>query len=135
MLFRSFAAVLAWVGPDGTVDRAFVEETVCLGSPLRGATWIEGVRLLDPATELRVTRHDVSTRRYWRWEALPEPGTVRVADPVTEAYERWREVIAKDAPHVLLFFDVGMDPGVSALAANRLAPVQCMSIAHPVTTG
>jgi asparagine synthase (glutamine-hydrolysing) len=88
-----FAAVLAWIGPAATVDRAFIEETTCLGSPLRGATWVQGVRLLDPATERRVTLDGVSAHRYWRWETLPEPGAVRVVDPAAEAYERWREVI------------------------------------------
>lgn len=89
-----FAAVLAWMGPAAAVDRRFVEETVCLGAPLRGATWVQGVRLLDPATELRVTRDGVSTCRHWHWESLPEAGTIRVDDPVAETYERWREVLA-----------------------------------------
>jgi len=49
--------------------------------------------------------------------------------------ERWRELIVADAPHVLLYPDINMDPASAALAALRLAPVQCMSLGHPDTSG
>ena len=48
---------------------------------------------------------------------------------------RWREEILADAPHVLIYPDIGMDPGAGQLAAHRLAPVQCMSFGHPNTSG
>jgi protein O-GlcNAc transferase len=47
----------------------------------------------------------------------------------------WRETIAADAPHVLLYPEINMDPATAALAALRLAPVQCMSWGHPETSG
>ncbi len=49
--------------------------------------------------------------------------------------DQWRDEIAKDAPHVLIYPDIGMDPGAAQLAAHRLAPVQCMSWGHPNTSG
>jgi protein O-GlcNAc transferase len=49
--------------------------------------------------------------------------------------EHWRETIAADAPHVLIYPDINMDPAAAALAALRLAPVQCMSWGHPETSG
>ncbi|MFO1061425.1 MAG: hypothetical protein U1E53_31205 [Dongiaceae bacterium] len=49
--------------------------------------------------------------------------------------ERWREEILADRPHVLLYPEIGMDPGAAWIAANRLAPVQCVSWGHPNTTG
>src|SRR5262245_50988794 len=49
--------------------------------------------------------------------------------------ERWRETIMADAPHVLLYPDINMDPAAAALAALRLAPVQAMSLGHPDTSG
>jgi predicted O-linked N-acetylglucosamine transferase (SPINDLY family) len=49
--------------------------------------------------------------------------------------ESWRERIAADAPHVLIYPEVGMDPTTPRLAAQRLAPVQCASWGHPDTTG
>jgi predicted O-linked N-acetylglucosamine transferase (SPINDLY family) len=49
--------------------------------------------------------------------------------------ERWREAIVADAPHVLLYPDINMDPASAALAALRLAPVQAMSLGHPDTSG
>jgi protein O-GlcNAc transferase len=47
----------------------------------------------------------------------------------------WREAILRDAPHVLIYPEVGMDPMVPRLAAQRLAPVQCVSWGHPETSG
>src|SRR6202022_4382812 len=47
----------------------------------------------------------------------------------------WRGEIAGDAPHVLLFPEIGMDKVSAQLAAMRLAPVQCTSWGHPVTSG
>jgi len=49
--------------------------------------------------------------------------------------ERWRAEIAKDAPHVLIYPDIGMDPRAGQLGAHRLAPVQCVTFGHPNTTG
>ncbi|MSP02881.1 MAG: tetratricopeptide repeat protein [Acetobacteraceae bacterium] len=47
----------------------------------------------------------------------------------------WREAVSEAAPHVLLYPEVGMDPMSGRLAAQRLAPVQCVAWGHPVTTG
>jgi len=49
--------------------------------------------------------------------------------------ERWRETILAGAPHVILYPEIGMDPGSIALAAQRLAPVQCNTLGHPITSG
>jgi predicted O-linked N-acetylglucosamine transferase (SPINDLY family) len=49
--------------------------------------------------------------------------------------DAWRRTILDDAPHILLFPEIGMDKVASQLAALRLAPVQCGSWGHPVTTG
>jgi protein O-GlcNAc transferase len=49
--------------------------------------------------------------------------------------DRWRQAILEDAPHVLIYPEVGMDPVSVQLAAQRLAPVQCNSWGHPDTSG
>jgi protein O-GlcNAc transferase len=49
--------------------------------------------------------------------------------------ERWREVILGDAPHVLIYPEVGMNTMSTRLAAQRLARVQCNSWGHPDTSG
>jgi protein O-GlcNAc transferase len=49
--------------------------------------------------------------------------------------DHWREQIKHDAPHVLIYPEVGMDPVAGQLAAQRLAPVQCNSWGHPETSG
>jgi protein O-GlcNAc transferase len=47
----------------------------------------------------------------------------------------WIAEIEHDAPHVLIYPELGMDSGTLRLAALRLAPVQCTSLGHPVTSG
>ncbi len=47
----------------------------------------------------------------------------------------WRSEILTDAPHVLIYPEIGMDGVPAALAALRLAPVQCNALGHPETSG
>jgi protein O-GlcNAc transferase len=47
----------------------------------------------------------------------------------------WRKTISADAPHILIYPEVGMDPVSAKLAAQRLARVQCNSFGHPNTSG
>jgi predicted O-linked N-acetylglucosamine transferase (SPINDLY family) len=47
----------------------------------------------------------------------------------------WRDAILEDAPHALIYPEIGMDKVTAQLAAQRLAPVQCVSWGHPVTSG
>ncbi|MDB5639555.1 MAG: O-linked N-acetylglucosamine transferase, family, partial [Bradyrhizobium sp.] len=49
--------------------------------------------------------------------------------------DAWRRAILEDAPHVLIFPEIGMDKVSAQLAAQRLAAVQCASWGHPVTSG
>ena len=49
--------------------------------------------------------------------------------------DAWRRTILGDAPHVLIFPEIGMDKVSAQLAAQRLAAVQCASWGHPVTSG
>lgn len=47
----------------------------------------------------------------------------------------WREAVSGAAPHVLLYPEIGMDPRAAWLAAQRLAPVQCVAWGQPETSG
>jgi protein O-GlcNAc transferase len=49
--------------------------------------------------------------------------------------DAWRRSILDDAPHILLYPEIGMDKTTAQLAAQRLASVQCCSWGHPVTSG
>jgi protein O-GlcNAc transferase len=49
--------------------------------------------------------------------------------------ERWCETIRADAPHVVIFPEIGMDAMTPRLAGLRLAPVQATSWGHPTTSG
>lgn len=53
----------------------------------------------------------------------------------TENLERLCQQILSDRLHILVFFDIGMDPRLTQIAALRLAPIQCVRWGHPITTG
>lgn len=48
---------------------------------------------------------------------------------------KWKEIIAADRPHVILYGEIGMQEDSAELAAMRLAPVQCSYLGHPQTSG
>ena len=45
------------------------------------------------------------------------------------------QAIVRDRLHVLVFLDIGMDPIMGLMGALRLAPVQCATWGHPMTSG
>ncbi len=47
----------------------------------------------------------------------------------------WRAAILADRPHVLIYPETGMDGAAFRLASMRLAPMQCVSWGHPITSG
>jgi protein O-GlcNAc transferase len=49
--------------------------------------------------------------------------------------DAWRGTILDDAPHALIYPEIGMDKLSAQLAGQRLAGVQCASWGHPVTSG
>jgi predicted O-linked N-acetylglucosamine transferase (SPINDLY family) len=49
--------------------------------------------------------------------------------------DQWRAMILDDAPDVLIYPEIGMDPVTVQLAAQRLARIQCTSWGHPETCG
>ena len=51
------------------------------------------------------------------------------------AMEDWLKRLTDDRLHILIFPEIGMDSVTPRLAAFRLAPVQCVSLGHPDTTG
>lgn len=56
-----------------------------------------------------------------------------VSEPASPS--AWREAVVAAAPHVLLYPEIGIDPLAARLAAQRLAPGQCVTWGQPETTG
>jgi len=52
-----------------------------------------------------------------------------------DALPAMASAIAADAPDVLIYPEIGMEPIIEKLAAMRLAPLQCMHWGQPVTSG
>lgn len=77
---------------------------------------------------LSVGRHDDETGRAIRQHA---EGFVALPANLAAA----RRLVAKQELDVLYYADLGMDPFTHALAFSRLAPVQCVTWGHPVTSG
>lgn len=86
-------ALVAWPGYRWTLDPAFLEETVCLGSVLGDKTWFREIRLMSPASVISLTADGCSSRRYWSWSELPPPGATSASDRVDALHERWRRAI------------------------------------------
>ncbi|MFC1491982.1 tetratricopeptide repeat protein [Nitrospinota bacterium] len=75
--------------------------------------------------------------------------TAHPGDPVFQEFQRCadefvilpdnlpsaRDIVHKSRLDVLFYSDIGMDPLTYFMAFSRLAPVQCVTWGHPVTTG
>jgi len=76
---------------------------------------------------------------------FPKPGDDEVTDYLKQGSSCWielpvdlqqaRAAIAAKQLDILVFTDIGMTPTTYFLAFSRLAPVQCVTWGHPVTTG
>ena len=75
-----------------------------------------------------------------------QPGEDEVAVRLAARADRFRRcprfrptqvaaAVREDAPDVLVYPELGMDATTFAVAALRLAPLQCAAWGHPVTTG
>ncbi len=53
----------------------------------------------------------------------------------TDELEKICQQVSIDRLHVLVFLDLGMNPLMTQIAALRLAPVQCTTWCHPITSG
>jgi protein O-GlcNAc transferase len=54
---------------------------------------------------------------------------------ITTGIEDTCRKVLSDQLHILVHLDIGMDPFSSTIAALRLAPVQCTTWGHPITSG
>ncbi len=66
-----------------------------------------------------------------RGNAAPADTTLLPEDDLAAMRER----VARERLDVMLYPDIGMEPCTYFLAFSRLAPVQCATFGHPVTTG
>ncbi len=95
--------------------------------PLRG--WMEG---LD-RTRFEVFGYYTGEIAHAQTRRAASLCTRFLQGPRTTA--EWRSEILADRPHVLIYPETGMDGASFRLAAMRLAPLQCVSWGHPVTSG
>jgi protein O-GlcNAc transferase len=95
--------------------------------PLKG--WL---KLLD-RTRFHVSGYYTSGERDAETAAAENLCDRFVQGPLS--LDDWRRTILDDAPHVLIFPEIGMDKVTAQLAGQRLAATQCCSWGHPVTSG
>jgi protein O-GlcNAc transferase len=84
-------------------------------------------------TQFRVFGYHTGTERDAQTETAAALCERFVQGPLS--LDAWRQAILRDAPHILLYPEIGMDKVTAQLAAQRLAHVQCASWGHPVTSG
>ncbi len=84
-------------------------------------------------------RFDVKVFRFTEHNDDPQANAINnSADEVVvlpKKLEKARQEIANHSLDVLFYLDIGMDQLTYFLAFSRLAPVQCVTWGHPVTTG
>ena len=80
------------------------------------------------------SRFDVSVFRFDPPDGNPLLGAARTIVLPDDLHQA-RSLIADARLDVLFYTDIGMDPTTYLLAFARLAPVQCATFGHPVTTG
>lgn len=110
----------------GFVSGHFYEHSVWK-LPVKG--WAAG---LD-RERFKVAAYSVSTRTDCETEAAR-----RIFDAFHEGLltlEALARAVRRDAPHILVYPELGMDPLCVRAACLRLAPVQCVSWGHPETSG
>jgi asparagine synthase len=81
--------LMPWLRGSDTLDREFIEETVCFGAPLDNRTWFRSVTLMEPATEISVLPTRTRPRRYWTCDETPRPTTFIAPDRIDRVHELW----------------------------------------------
>jgi len=84
------------------------------------------------ADRLDASRFEVHRFTVGRRGNAATPGTTLLVEDDLAAM---RERVARERLDVMLYPDIGMEPCTYFLAFSRLAPVQCATFGHPVTTG
>jgi predicted O-linked N-acetylglucosamine transferase (SPINDLY family) len=84
------------------------------------------------ASRLDTSRFEVHRFAFDHPDSMPVSGTTML--PVDDL-AAMRERVAAARLDVLFYTDIGMEPCTYFLAFSRLAPVQCVTFGHPVTTG
>ena len=116
-----------YAGPSGKIRVGFISRFLARGHPI-GKHYAAIMDKIDRSRfEVVALRIDASN------SASPEADTRTVAlrDDLAAA----RQAIAAERLDVLFYTDIGMEPTTYFLAFARLAPVQCVTLGHPVTTG
>jgi hypothetical protein len=104
----------------------------------RAADGLPSLQVIDPAAKLNAPPYKAVAAAKAALTVCPEVRPVAAALRVVQGrspLDAWRRTILGDAPHVLIFPEIGMDKVSAQLAAQRLAAVQCCSWGHPVTSG
>ena len=125
-------SILTLPGFPRRIERLALEEFIAYGYMLDDRTWFEDVRLLEPATILKVTQSESLQIQYWSWNDIkPLPSTVSVEEAAEEMGRLWQQVVenrvASDHTYSLTLSG-GRDSRaiLATLPENRL-PIPCLT--------
>jgi len=116
-----------YAGPDERIRIGFISRYFQPEHPMTKLFLGLSQKLDREAFDVTVFRFDP------RSTALPLADTQVTV--LSEDLAAARERIAQARLDVLFYTDIGMEPTTYFLAFSRLAPVQCVTFGHPVTTG
>ncbi len=109
----------------GFVSKFFRNHTI--------GTLTRGLMAQLSRTDFHVTAVSFGLHQDETADAIRRAADAAVAIP--EQIPMAREIVAGLDFDVLFYPDIGMDPASYTLAFSRLAPVQCVTWGHPLTTG
>jgi len=124
---------LALPGFPRELNRLALEEFLAYGYMLDDRTWFENVRVLEPASILRVAQSKRSQTPYWSWNDIkPLPSTVSVEEAAEEMGRLWQKSVnsrvASDHTYCLTLSG-GLDSRaiLAAMPENKV-PIPCVTI-------
>ncbi len=133
LLFASeIKGFLAASGFSVDVDREALLEYFTFQNFLGDRTLFDGVRLLEPATWMRVSADEVISHRWWDWrfdEPEYEPDHGEVLEELDERFGvAVRRQLVSDVP-VSAYLSGGMDSGsISAIAAQEIPNLRSFTV-------
>ena len=115
---------------DGRIRIAFVSDVIYSHSnwKLRRG-WLRHLG----GTRFHVSAYHLGERTDWLTDEIR--GYCDAFHHIPGDFETALGQLRRDAPHIIVYPNIGLSASVAKLAALRIAPVQCTTWGHPVTSG
>jgi asparagine synthase (glutamine-hydrolysing) len=125
-------ALLTIPGLTPALDPIAIGEYVRFQQFLDDRTWFEEIKVLPPATILRVRLRDgyVRFEPYWNWSRIGATGHIRLKDAAADIDELFDAAVARrldSVPRPVVYLSGGLDSRMIVGYASRRAPVTAIT--------